>query len=166
MWRAKSLIRLRGCACWSESSIVHMLSWRKFCTPVQVRIEKYKWSCSRKCHNNEAEPYRGTERRREQEHTITKQKRHIWNQTKQNCNRWTGLVRSVENYLGPKPVYSRETLTWNKTQWWLKQEYDVHTCVCHVRNQSLTNVLVYIQIYIVIYVRVSLGDHNFGTFLC
>ena len=45
----------------------------------------------------------------------------------------------------------------------------VSMCVCHIRNQSLTNVTVYIQvnmqvylhIYIHIYVQVA---HNFDTF--
>ena len=32
------------------------------------------------------------------------------------------------------------------------------------RSQSLTNVKVYIQIYIDIYFRVSLGGHNLGIF--
>ena len=33
-------------------------------------------------------------------------------------------------------------------------------CVCQICNQSLTNVKVYIQIYIDIFIHVSLGDHN------
>ena len=41
----------------------------------------------------------------------------------------------------------------------------VRTCVCHVRNQSLTNVTVYMQIYLYIfhYIYVQVA-HNFDTF--
>ena len=42
-------------------------------------------------------------------------------------------------------------------------------CVCHVRNQSLTNVTVYIQVYIQVYLHVYIHiyvqvAHNFDTF--
>ena len=37
------------------------------------------------------------------------------------------------------------------------------TRICHVHNQNLTDVYIYIQIYIDFYVHVSLGGHNMGT---
>ena len=40
----------------------------------------------------------------------------------------------------------------------------MRACVFQVRNQSLTNVKVYIRIHIDIYVRVSVGGHNLGIF--
>ena len=42
--------------------------------------------------------------------------------------------------------------------------HDVITSVCQNCNYSLANAYVYIQIYIDIYVCISLGGHNFGTF--
>ena len=38
-------------------------------------------------------------------------------------------------------------------------------CICHVRNQSLTNVTVYIQVYLHIYIHTYVQvAHNFDTF--
>ena len=46
----------------------------------------------------------------------------------------------------------------------------MRTCVCHVRNQSLTNVTVYIQVYMQVYLHINIHiyvqvAHNFYTFL-
>ena len=46
----------------------------------------------------------------------------------------------------------------------------VHACICHVRNQSLTNVqFVYIQVYMQVYLHIYIHiyvqvAHNFDTF--
>ena len=45
----------------------------------------------------------------------------------------------------------------------------VRTCVCHVRNQGLTNVTVYIQVYMQVYLHIYIHiyaqvAHDFDTF--
>ena len=42
-------------------------------------------------------------------------------------------------------------------------------CICHIRNQSLTNVAVYIQVYMQVYLHIYIHihvqvAHNFDTF--